>query len=130
MSLALIDTDILIDAAAHVEEAVACLKYLERQSTLVVGAVTEMELLVGCRNKAELQKTDQLLERFQVVPLNEQVSNIAVKLIRKYRLSHGLLLADALIAATALTLECDFVTKNHRDYRFIENLSLLSYPLK
>jgi hypothetical protein len=130
MSLALVDTDILIDAAAHVEEAVDCLKYLERQSTLVVCAVTEMELLVGCRNKAELQNTDRLLERFQVIPLNEQVSNTAARMIRKYRLSHGLLLADALIAATALTLGCDFVTKNQRDYRFIENLKLLSYPLK
>ena len=130
MSLALVDTDILIDAAAHLAEAVECLKYLERQSTLMVCAVTEMELLVGCRNKAELQKTDRLLERFQVVSLNEQISVIAVELIRKYRLSHGLLLADALIAATALALECDFITKNQRDYRFMENLKLLSYPLK
>ena len=73
MSLTLVDTDILIDAAAYIEEAVACLKYLEQESTLVICAVTEMELLVGCRNKAELQKTDRLLERFQLVPLNEQV---------------------------------------------------------
>jgi len=130
MSLALIDTDILIDAAAQVKEAVDCLKRLEQQSTLVVCAVTEMELLVGCRNKTELQSTDRLLNRFQIIPLNEQISNTAVMLIRKYRLSHGLLLADALIAATALNLECDFITKNQRDYRFVENLDLLSYPPK
>ena len=104
--------------------------HLEQRSTLAVSAITELELLVGCRNKTETQNTDRLLERFQIVPLNEQISNVATSLIRKYRLSHGLLLADALIAATALDLDCEFVTKNQRDYRFVENLNLLSYPLK
>jgi predicted nucleic acid-binding protein len=43
-------------------------------------------------------------------------------------LSHGLLIADSLIAATALTLGTLFVTKNQRDYRFIAELQLLPYP--
>ena len=130
MSLALVDTDILIDFAGQVQDASDTLTDIERRSILAISAITELELLVGCRNKVELQKTDRLLERFQIIPLNEQVSNLANSLIRKYRLSHGLLLADALIAATTLVLECDFITKNQRDYRFIENLNLLSYPLK
>ncbi len=130
MSLALVDTDILIDFAGHVQDASDVLIHLEQRSTLAVSAITELELLVGCRNKTETQNTDRLLERFQIVPLNEQISNVATSLIRKYRLSHGLLLADALIAATALDLDCEFVTKNQRDYRFVENLNLLSYPLK
>jgi predicted nucleic acid-binding protein len=41
---------------------------------------------------------------------------------------HGLLIADALIAATALYLVEPFVSKNQRDYRFITNLNLLPYP--
>jgi len=52
-----------------------------------------------------------------------------VELVRKYRLSHGLLIPDALIAASALTLDLDFITKNQRDYRFISELKLLPYPL-
>ncbi len=32
------------------------------------------------------------------------------------------------IAATALTLDCAFITKNQQDYRFIEGLNLLPYP--
>jgi predicted nucleic acid-binding protein len=130
MSFMLVDTDILIDAAAQNADAIGCLKHFEGKSTLAVSAVTELELLVGCRNKTELQKTDRLLERFQVIPLNEQISNGAIGLIRKYRLSHGLLLADALIASTALVMDCEFVSKNQRDYRFVDKLRLLDYPLK
>jgi predicted nucleic acid-binding protein len=48
--------------------------------------------------------------------------------LRRYRLSHGLLIADSLIAATATYLDEPFVSKNQRDYRFIANLKLLSYP--
>jgi predicted nucleic acid-binding protein len=43
-------------------------------------------------------------------------------------LSHGLLIADGLIAATALALNTPFVTKNQRDYRFIAGLDLRPYP--
>jgi len=43
-------------------------------------------------------------------------------------LSHGLLIADGLIAATALEYDEAFITKNQRDYRFIPELKLQPYP--
>ncbi len=128
MSLTLVDTDILIDLAADDTRAANCLMRLEQQSTLAVSSVTVMELIVGCRNKTELRSTEHLIERFKVIQLSEQASLRAVELIRRYRLSHGLLIPDALIAATALTLNCDFISKNQRDYRFINELNLLASP--
>lgn len=38
----------------------------------------------------------------QVLKITDQVSDKAVDLLKQYRLSHGLLIADALIAVTAL----------------------------
>ena len=87
-----------------------------------------MELLIGCRSKAELRKLERFLQRFHIVKMNEPISDSAVELLRRYRLSHGLLIADALIAATALSLHIPLVTKNQRDYRFIDGLRLLAYP--
>jgi predicted nucleic acid-binding protein len=107
-----VDTDVLIDAARNVSEAVACLEQVEQKASLAISAATEMELIVGCRNKAELRSLEQFLSRFRVLPLNEQISETAVDLLRRYRLSHGLLIADALIAATALSSGIPFVTKN------------------
>lgn len=128
MNLVLVDTDILIDLSAENAQAIRSLKSLEQRATLSASSVTVMELIVGCRNKTELRNTDRLLERFKIISLNEQASNTAVELVRKYRLSHGLLIADALIAATALVLDCDFITRNQKDYRFITGLKLLNYP--
>lgn len=124
----IIDTDVLVDAGRSIEEAVACLEKIERQALPAISDVTRMELIVGCRNKSELRALDHFLARFQVLKLNEQISDAAVDLLRRYRLSHGLLIADALIAATALSWGLPFVTKNERDYRFIAGLRLLAYP--
>ena len=48
--------------------------------------------------------------------------------MRSYYLSHGLLIADALIAATAIENQIPLLSKNQRDYRFISELNLLKYP--
>lgn len=126
--IVIVDTDILIDAGRNNNDAVACLHQMEHQATLAISVVTQMELIVGCRDKTELRALEKFLARFQVVKLSEQASDTAIDLLRRYRLSHGLLIADALIAATAISLNVSFVSKNQRDYRFISGLRLLPYP--
>jgi predicted nucleic acid-binding protein len=128
-TLTVVDTDILIDAAMKISEAVDCLDEIEQRAVLAISAITQMELLVGCRNKSELKKTERFLQRFQVIRLSEKISDKAIELINQYRLSHGLAIPDAVIAATAIVLDKEFITKNQRDYQFIKGLQLLPYPL-
>jgi len=123
-----VDTDILVDAGRGVQEALDYLQALEHRARPAVSAVTQMELIVGCRNKTELQALERFLRRFRILKIDETISDKAVELLRQYRLSHGLLIADALIAATALSWGCPLVSKNQRDYRFIAGLDLWPYP--
>lgn len=124
----LVDTDIIIDCGRGVVEAVNCLKNIESTSSWAISVVTQMELIVGCRNKTELKTLEKFLEKFQVVPLDAAISNTAVQLLRQYRLSHGLLVADSLVASTAISQNWAFVTKNQKHYKFIDGLNLLTYP--
>ena len=126
-TLTIVDTDILIDAGLQVNQAIDRLGSIEQQSLLAISAITQMELFVGCRNQAELRKIERFLQRFQVLKLNEPITDMAIDLLRQYRLSHGLAIPDALIAATALVLNQPFISKNQRDYRFIQGLQLLPY---
>lgn len=124
----LVDSDILIDVSRNVQEAI---DYLRRQSgafTLTISSITQMELLVGCRNKTEQRQLERFLRPFPIVALNEAIADQSVALLRQYRLSHGLLIPDALIAATALVRGVPLATMNQRDYRFIAGLQLLPYP--
>ena len=129
----LIDTDILIDAGRGITTAILCLEEYEKCSKLAISVITqcemiECEMIVGCRDKVELQKLEKILRRFEVITLDEYVSNIAIDNLKKYRLSHDLLIPDALIAAAAIAFQIPLLTKNQRDYRFIKNLNLLPYP--
>jgi predicted nucleic acid-binding protein len=96
MPITVVDTDILIDAAMKIDQAVDCLDRIERETVLAISAITQMELLVGCRNKTELRKTGRFIQRFRVIRLNENISDKAVELINQYRLSHGLAIPDAI----------------------------------
>ena len=127
-STLLVDTDILVDAGRGDARALSRLNQEAQHGSLGVSTVTCLELLVGCRNKQEQAQTERLLQHFQSVPLDPAVSDTAVDLLRRYRLSHGLLIADALIAATALAGNIPLLSKNQRDFRFIAGLTLLAYP--
>jgi len=126
--MTIIDTDILIDTARCIDKAVSCVQQIEDKSSLAVSAVTQMELMIGCRNKKELKSLEHFLQRFEILSLNEQISDTATSLLKTYRLSHGLLIPDALIAATAIITGTPLASKNQKDYRFIKDLTLLPYP--
>ena len=128
MALTIVDSDILIDVARGEADAINCLLHLEKTSTLAISAVSQMELIVGCQNKRELKDLEKFLDRYQILRITEQISDRAVGLLKRYFLSHGLLIADGLIAATALVHDEAFITENQRDFRFIAGLNLLPYP--
>jgi len=119
----LVDADILIDTLRGVTAAITFLRDAERY--LTVAVITQMELIQGCRNMAELRRIEQFLRRFAVRGLSEPIGGVSVSLMRRYRLSHGLLLPDALIAATALAYDATLYTKNVRHFRMIPGLTVV-----
>lgn len=128
MKQILIDTDILIDVFRGIEPAINRLQDESQTALLSISVVTEMELMVGCRNKSEQQKLTVFLNNYVILKINESISDQAVELLRQYRLSHGLLIPDALIAATTINFNIPLLTKNQSDYRFIKEVNLLPYP--
>ena len=125
--MTLIDTDILIDTARGIEHAITCLQTLEEHSELTISSITQMEMIVGCQNRSELRALLKFLERFLIISVSQDISLTAVHLLKTYRLSHELKIADALIASTAIANNIPLISKNQRDYRFIKTLTLLPY---
>ncbi len=123
----IIDTDIFVDVARGIKKASQFLNEVKSQNAPAISSVTEMELLVGCRNKTELAHLDSFLSDYRRIKIDARISDEAVNLLRQFRLSHGLLIADALIAATVKVTGAEFVTKNYKHYRFIPGLNLKQY---
>ena len=81
-----------------------------------------MELVQGARNKAELEKILKFLKRFKMVFIDEIISQKAMELVVCYNLSHNLLLADAIIAATCLAKGLKLFTFNKKDFAYIKGI--------
>ncbi len=83
-----------------------------------------MELIIGATNKDELRRINKNIYLFRTALINDAITELGIQLLQKYRLSHGLALPDALIAATAIILEVELFTHNIKDYKFIDDLML------
>lgn len=125
----LFDTDILIELSHGAPEAIRFVDEARRLQRPAISSITEMELPAGCRNQGERRKITQLLKSWSVVKLTEPVNDIAVRLISRYSLSHGLAIPDELIAATAIQEHAVLATRNRRDVQLISGLKPADYPL-
>lgn len=73
LSIVVFDTDILIDAGRGIVDALSAIEHAETQFIAAVSAITQMELMVGCRNRSELRILDRFLARFRILPLDVMI---------------------------------------------------------
>lgn len=117
----IIDTDVLVwylrgntRAKAIVEDAMP----------FSVSVVTYMELVQGMKDKDELRKFQKQMLKWNtnVIQIDQSISSRAMFYVQEYSLSHSMMLADALIAATAVQHSEVLVTANDRRYKFIPTI--------
>jgi len=119
----LVDTDVLIWNLRGDEQA---RDRLDSLSSFLISAVTYMELVQGVRNAAELSTLRRALRYWDtdILHLSEDISARASYLVEAYALSHNLQMADALVAASALSTGQTLLTANDRHYRFIDGVDI------
>ena len=91
-----------------------------------MSVITHMELMVGAFNKQEINTIKKAFADFQTLDLSVSISQKGSMLIEQFSKSHGLLIPDALIAATALEYNLPLFTSNISDFRFIPGINLWS----
>jgi predicted nucleic acid-binding protein len=88
-----------------------------------------MEILQGARSKLEAREIQQSIRqlKFRILPLSEAIGASAAALIEPHALSHGIQVADALIAATAMECDLPLCTGNVKHFRSIRRLSCVAF---
>ena len=119
----LADTNILIELFKGNQAVFADLQHIGIPN-IAISTVTVMELYCGALNKLELQRIRKHLHAFHQVPITADISDQATLLIERYAKSHGLMIPDALIAATSMFSNYPLMTFNVKDFKFIAGLSL------
>ena len=116
----LLDTDVLIEYLRGVKPTIKFLEDLEGE--LILSAITVAELYSGVRDQEEEEALDNFLFAFDVATVDEDLAREGGLLRKEYHHSHGVGLADALIAATAQKRSAILVTFNRRHYPMLEDL--------
>jgi predicted nucleic acid-binding protein len=110
----LLDTEVLVDYLRGLPQAAA---YLEaREERLLVSAITVAELYAGVREGDERRVLDRFVSAFEIVPITGEIAPKGGLYRRDFGASHGVGLADALIAATAELNGAVLVTLNARHF--------------
>ncbi len=122
MEKVILDTNILIEILKGNQKTIQIVKQFDR---LFISAITVMKIYFGALNKQELKKLKQFVSSFDVISLNENISNIATNLIYKYTKSHTLDIPDALIASTSIFINTPLFTYNKKDFKYINDIELL-----
>jgi predicted nucleic acid-binding protein len=115
----LLDTDVLIEYLRGKQQAAEFLEGLDGE--LLLSAITVAELFSGAKGTQEIEALDQFILAFQVIPIDDRLARQGGMIRQQYHLSHGVGLADALIAATALDREAQLVTFNRRHFPMVED---------
>lgn len=94
---------------------------------ILLPSVSLMELIAGMRDKKEMQQLQKKIKNYNILHINHHISLKATDLMRDFRLSHGLQIPDAMIAAMAITYNLELYTYNLKDFQFIPRIRLYAY---
>lgn len=125
----IIDTDVLI---WYLRGNSRAKEVVERAIPFSVSAVTYMELVQGMRDKFEFRKFQKTFKiwNVKVIQIDREISSRAIFYVQEYHLSHSMMMADALIAATAVQEGEKLITANDKHYRHIPNIDLEKFVME
>ena len=118
----LLDTDVLIDFLRGYDKAVSFVNAnLDR---IILSSIVVAELYAGVRGgkgDAEQVVLENFLSLFHIVPIDGDIAKLGGLYKRDYGRSHGVGLADAIVAATATLEDAELKTLNVRHYPMLQN---------
>ncbi len=119
-NMILLDTDILVDFLRGYSKAVSYVK--AHTDRLILSSIVVAELYAGIRDNTELIELDELVSLFTVVPVTPDLAKAGGLYKRDYKKSHGIGLADAIMAATAESQDAELKTLNIKHYPMLKGV--------
>ena len=116
----LLDTDVLVDFLRGYGKAVTFVN--THSSRIILSSIVVAELFAGVNEDADLTALENFVSLFRVIPLTTEIAKTGGLYKRDYGKSHGVGLADAIIAATCEAENAELKTLNIKHYPMIKNL--------
>jgi predicted nucleic acid-binding protein len=116
----LVDTDVMIDFLRGHPKAVAWVN--KHASRIILSSIVTAELYAGVKGDEELDTLDDLVSLFPVIPVSSALARAGGLHKRDYAKTHGVGLADAIVAATCEAENAELKTLNVKHYPMLKGL--------
>lgn len=116
----LLDTDVLVDFFRGHPKAIAFIN--ARSTRIILSSIVVAELYAGVKGDEELAALDNFVSLFPVFPVSADLARAGGLYKRDFGASHGVGLADAILAATAEDARAELKTLNTRHYPMLQGL--------
>lgn len=117
---------ILIDANIFIEiyrnQDAALQDVVDGFEKSLINTIVYFELVRGEPNKKRYAAREEYLRKYEIIHIDAETCQLAMKLMREFKLSNGLDFPDALIASTCLVHDLSLFTKNRKHFDFIPEL--------
>ncbi len=125
----IIDTDVLV---WYLRGSEVSKKIVEENMPFSISVVTYMELVQGMKSKEEMKKFQRQIQKWNVniIQIDKEISSRAMFYVQEYALSHSMMLADGLIAATVVQNGEILLTANDKHYKFIPTIECKKFTLE
>ena len=117
----LLDTDILVDFFRGHPKSVAFIN--THSARIILSSIVVAELFAGVKDSAEQAALDNFVSLFRVVPVDLVIAKTGGLYKHSFGKSHGVGLADAILAATAEIENAELKTLNTRHYPMLKGLA-------
>ena len=116
----LLDTDVLVDFFRGHKQAITLVN--ANSTRIILSSIVIAELYAGVKGDAEQAALDNFTSLFRVVPVSAQIAKAGGLYKRDYGKSHGVGIADAILAATAEAENAELKTLNTKHYPMLKGL--------
>ena len=115
------DTDVLVDFFRGHSKAVAFVN--AHAARIILSPIVVAELFAGVKGDTERAALDEFVSLFRAVPVNVEIARAGGLYRRNFAKSHGVGLADAILAATAEAENAELKTLNTKHYPMLSGLT-------
>ncbi len=116
----LIDTNVIIDFLRGYPEAKTYFGAIPDKTELLISTITVTELYAGVANQEEEEQLKEFLQEYQIIAVDHILAKKGGLIKKEFWPSHGVGIADAVIAATAIKENAKLITLNLKHFPMVE----------
>lgn len=116
----LLDTNVIIDFLRGLSESITYFSSIPAETELLISTITVTELYAGVADEKEERLLKDFLQGYQIISVDHILARKGGLIKNKFWPSHGVGIADAVIAATAISNNAKLITLNLKHFPMVE----------